>query len=657
MSFLTPFAFVLAVLLPIVVAFYFLKLRRQEQVVSSVYLWQELVRDVAANAPWQRLRFNWLLLLQLLFLSALIVALARPFSWTTAAAGGHLILVLDTSASMAATDITPHRLAFAVAQARHLAADLPADTPVTLIAAGAEAQTLLSGSTDRPRLMQALDGLKAGSGGADMATALELASAVAAGEPDAEIVILSDGGVELPSRLSGAERLRYLPIGRSGENQAVSALSLAPDVSGRGFSAFVRVTNYGRQDTTRRLTLYVFPSLAQGEGMGEGIILTARDLLLPAGGSVGFTIPDLPPETAAVEARLGGEDFLPLDDRAWAVAPLVYGAQVQIVGPGNRFLETAFSLLPGVEVTTISLEDYEATWEVPSDHANWLTVFDTVLPQEGHYPPGALFFVGPLRSTGFFSITGVLDLPTALPASAGDPLLRYVDLSGVVIQRAALIPLPDWARPVIVASSAPAQVGGYAPLLAVGQREGRRLAVLAFDLRQSDLPLRVAFPVLLAHLVDYLAPGVRGALPEVVAPGVVVEIPLPPQASAALVTCPDGTRVELAAKEGVAVFEETRMPGIYDVTWEGEGGRWPLGRFAVNGFSPLEADIAPRQTLAVAGAGEGGQVLPAARPVRREWWRPLVWAAFVLLVTEWLVQHRGKLVWLWGRASALVRRT
>ncbi|MCX7681344.1 MAG: BatA and WFA domain-containing protein, partial [Anaerolineae bacterium] len=604
MNFLTPLAFTLAVLLPVIVAFYFLKLRRQEQVISSVYLWQELVRDVAANAPWQRLRFNWLLLLQLLFLSALIVALARPFSWTTAAAGGHLILVLDTSASMAATDVTPDRLVAATVQARRLAAALPPDTPVTLIAAGMQAQVLLSGSTDRLRLAQVLDGLRAGPGGSDMATALELAAAVAAGEPDAEIVVLSDGGVELPAHLSAAGRIRYLPIGRSGENQAISALSLDHDVSGRGFSAFVRVTNYGQQGVTRRLTLYAFSSPAQREGS----VLTARDLFLPAGESVGFTVPDLPPETIAIEARLGGEDVLSLDDRAWAVAPLVYGAQVQIVGPGNRFLETAFSLLPGVEVTTISLEDYEATWSdepvsLPSEHLNWLTVFDTVLPQEGHYPPGALFFVGPLRSTEFFSVTGVLDLPAARPVSAGDPLLRYVDLSGLVIQRAARIPLPDWARPVVVASSAADQDEGDMPLLAVGQRDGRRLAVLAFDLRQSDLPLRVAFPVLLAHLVDYLAPGIRGAFPETVVPGAVVEIPLPPQASAALVTYPDGTRADLTVRAGAALFEDTQMPGIYEVTWKGEGERWLLGRFAVNGFNALEADIAPRQTLAIVGAG------------------------------------------------------
>ena len=60
-----------------IVALYLLKLRRTEREVSSTYLWRRMVRDVEANAPWQKLRPNLLLLLQLLFLAALIFALTH----------------------------------------------------------------------------------------------------------------------------------------------------------------------------------------------------------------------------------------------------------------------------------------------------------------------------------------------------------------------------------------------------------------------------------------------------------------------------------------------------------------------------------------------------------------------------------------------------
>ena len=66
MSFLAPLALISALVIgPIIVAMYILKLRREEHTVSSTFLWQRMVRDVEANAPWQKLRRNLLLLLQL----------------------------------------------------------------------------------------------------------------------------------------------------------------------------------------------------------------------------------------------------------------------------------------------------------------------------------------------------------------------------------------------------------------------------------------------------------------------------------------------------------------------------------------------------------------------------------------------------------------
>ncbi|MGC9320559.1 MAG: BatA domain-containing protein [Armatimonadota bacterium] len=652
MNFLTPLAFALAALLPVIVALYFLKLRREERVISSIYLWQELVRDVAANAPWQRLRFNWLLVLQLLFLTGLILALARPFSWTVAASGDHLILVIDTSASMGATDVEPNRLAAAVHRASRLARDLPPDVPVTLIAAGAEVQVPLSDSTDRGLLGRALDELRAGKSDADMATALELAAAIAGEAPDAEIVILSDGGGEMPDHLTSSAALRYLSIGSSDQNQAISALSLDAGRAGQALTAFARITNYGSEPAERRLTLYAYSTPSE---RADGTLVAARDLAMDAGEAVALTLPDIPAGTVAVEARLDDEDVLTLDDRAWAVAPVLLGAQIQIVGPGNRFLELALALLPEVEVTTIPLDAYEAAWEAPEAASgdavwspdqteDWLTIFDTVLPEEGHYPPGALLFIGPLHSTEFFSVTGSLELVDPRPAGTGDPLLEYVDLRDVVVQQAARVPLPDWGRPVIVASG-PEQ---DPPLLIVGEQSERQLAVLGFDLRHSDLPLRVAFPLLLTNLVDFLAPGTTGSLPAAISPGQPLEIPLPPQAEAAIVKSPGGTEQRLPGS-GSPLFADTSTPGVYTIDWTADGERYPLGRFAVNLFNPMESEVAPRRELVLAGSGE--QTVVAERPVRQEWWRPLAWAALALLILEWLMQYRGSLARLRRRVA------
>src|SRR3990170_3237413 len=68
MSFLTPLFLALSALALPIVILYMLKLRRREVEVSSTMLWQMLLRDREANSPWQRLRRNLLLFLQLVLL-------------------------------------------------------------------------------------------------------------------------------------------------------------------------------------------------------------------------------------------------------------------------------------------------------------------------------------------------------------------------------------------------------------------------------------------------------------------------------------------------------------------------------------------------------------------------------------------------------------
>lgn len=107
MNFLAPTTGLIAagIAVPLLVALYFLKLRRRPVRVSSVMLWQQAVRDMQVNVPFRWLRFNWLLVLQLLALLCLIIAAARPVLTSGSnAATGRIVIVIDASASMAASD-------------------------------------------------------------------------------------------------------------------------------------------------------------------------------------------------------------------------------------------------------------------------------------------------------------------------------------------------------------------------------------------------------------------------------------------------------------------------------------------------------------------------------------------------------------------------
>ena len=77
MKFLTPAAFLFAATIPVVIVFYLLKRKRVVKLVSSTLLWQKFLSETQASAPFQKLRKNWLLILQIILLTLAVFALAR----------------------------------------------------------------------------------------------------------------------------------------------------------------------------------------------------------------------------------------------------------------------------------------------------------------------------------------------------------------------------------------------------------------------------------------------------------------------------------------------------------------------------------------------------------------------------------------------------
>src|SRR3954471_15947254 len=148
MPFATPLALLGLLFLPAVVAMYLLRLRREERPVSSTLLWQRLVADVEANAPWQRLRRSLLFLLQLLLVVILALLAARPFLERPAGLARDLVVIIDTSASMSATDVVPDRLTAAREAAKDALRDLPAGGKVSVIEAGRTARIVATGTSD-----------------------------------------------------------------------------------------------------------------------------------------------------------------------------------------------------------------------------------------------------------------------------------------------------------------------------------------------------------------------------------------------------------------------------------------------------------------------------------------------------------------------------
>jgi len=550
MSFISPLALLGLIFVPAVVAMYLLKLRRDDAVVPSTLLWQRLVADVEANAPWQRLRRSLLLLLQILLVLILAALAARPFLERPAGLARDLVLVIDVSASMAATDVAPDRLTAAKQQALDALRELPAGGKVSVIAAGRTARVVVNATSDLGRVRAAIENLAVSPASGDLGDALNLADALAARSGDAEILVATDAALATKPTTRLEHDITVLPVGRDRKNQAIVALAVRQGSSGVTRSVFVSVANLDIESSRRQLQVY-----------GDGVLLEARDIVLDPQTRSEAIIDDIPVDVEVVEVRLevegeGAPDALGLDDRAWAVVPPTAPRNILLVSEGDPYLENALLFLPNVNVFEVGPDDYPER-AIRTDGTDWdLIIFDGAVPDE--LLPGAVLAIAPAATSVFGEVVGTLKDPGIATLDPDEPILRYVDLSTTHIGSARKLALPAWARVIIPGP-------GGAPLLYAGELDGRRAAVLAFEPRQSDLPLQVAFPILISNLTGELMGG-SAAPTEAVAPGDPVSLPLPAGASSLKVTRPDGSVVELVPGTGGGAsvsFSQTDLLGVY----------------------------------------------------------------------------------------------
>jgi len=657
---LAPGALALAVVAAPIVALYVLKMRRPTRVVPSAFLWDEVLRDVQANAPWQRLRPNLLLLLQLLAVAALVLALARPYTLRAAVAPGDVVAVLDASALMGATDVAPSRFAAARARVSTLIDGLGANSAMSIVLMARRPRILVAQSADRAALHTALDAARTTSERLDQssaAAALAVAAALARGGRDATLFVYGAAGgpaIVPPPGLAanarveviGSDRLRDLGI-------ADLAASRAPDGT---VSVLARVDNPGRRTASSSLALDALIGPVPDPRNPAWREVDLRPVALAPGGTETIVRTSLPAGAVAVRGRLLASDDLASDDWAWVAVPRTTARRVVLVTRGNPYLQLALGLAPGVRVDTVAPEGYNPARAGCAD----ATVFDDEAALPARLPPGPILAVGPPASPGARTVLG-LSIARPAPVAAGrlrvgddpDGLTRDAQAAEVGVSRASALGVPPWGYAVLREGGV-GGVGG-APVFVAGQNGPRREAVLGFSLYDSNWPVLPGFPILVGHVLDWLAPpsstGTAGYQPADPVPLAVSAC-----ATSLAVVDPAGARTPLPVGAGSAApsYAGTEQPGLYTIEQGGGGGR---GRgvarafFAVNAFpaaptlASASTSAAPPSTSAAPSAATAtgsatARVTGARFPVE---WAPLAAAlALLILSGEWWVASRRR---------------
>jgi Ca-activated chloride channel family protein len=592
-----------------IVALYILRLRRRRVEVPAVLLWTQVLQDFQANAPWQRLRKHWLLLVQLLAALLLVLGVAQPYTRAWVYSGEAHVLVLDGSASMMATDVAPNRFERAKALAREYIQKMPQGDQAAIVLAGARPRVLCGLTYNRPELLRAVKNALPAETSANMAEAVALASAILAPFAAPTIEVFTDGGFPEPRDIdTGRARLQYHTVGTRAENAGIVAVDLREDRDAPArFDLFVVVRH--NSERQKRYTV----ELWRGDNLTD-----AQEVVVPPKSEAPVLFRQLIPADHSEElrVRLDTRDALACDNAAYAVLHPVRPLKVLLVSKGNLFLETALQLDARTTVhktTSPPAAETSAQYDV--------VVYDNIEPASP--PSGHAVIVGVIPR--WFPVVPLPNVENSVVVdwNLTHPVMRYVDLASVRLSKLTPV-LPQAGTETL------AEVSEGAVVVSVSKPD-RRWLLITFDVAATDLPLRVAFPVMMLNALRWLTAPLEGAECGLIPAGGLAVIPVPGGRETITVRLPSGRTTELRVQDGTAPFEDTVQTGVYGCLETGY-------LFAVNLAQREETDLTVNQyaTPALTGTSAGVRKVLA----RREWWHWLAGVLLAVMLLEWVIYHR-----------------
>ena len=596
MSWLSPGAAWWLLLVPALVALYMFRPRARRKPVSSLRLWQELPRVDRPRLSVRRPPLSLLLLLQALLLLAGAIALIQPaFS---APAPRLTVILLDASGSMQTMENGTSRFEQARNEALRLASSMRSEDRATLLRVGAGVSTACS-ACSRGDLASALASLRPGAGEADWPQALDLAAGLSrrseAGLVDTHLI--SDGAFEPLEAGELPASLHFTQVGSSSDNRAITVLSARrPPDGSPGYVAYARVENISGLAVTINV-----------EATADTVPLPARSIDLEAGGHADL-IYQIPVGTIKFSLSINPSDALAADDKASLILPSEGQFGVRVISQDAGLYSRVLSGISGVQ--TVISNTKSAPGQFPA-----FTIIEGPLPTT--LPPGSLLLVNP-QGTFLPAAQEKINDASPLAGASAHPILSGVDLAPLIVDEAFNYQPVPWLEPVLEGQFAAPDGNGEAPLILAGELDGRRIVVLAFDPRDSNLPKLVAFPLLMYNVSNWLYPL---AGKEALRPGEPLYL-----GAGASIASPSGNKQ--VGDSGI--FVDTEDAGIYRVNTR-ESAEAQL-QFAVNMDNASESTIAPQphpelNTPAVSGEEQ---------LVIKEYWSPLAALALLLAGAEWL---------------------
>ncbi|MBR4581256.1 MAG: BatA and WFA domain-containing protein, partial [Lachnospiraceae bacterium] len=140
----------LLALVPVIIFMYLLKQKAEKKEVPSLFLWKETYHNVEANTPWEKLKKNWLMILQIILFLILIFCLMGPYLLNLGRSTDHVVVVVDNSGSINTLyEGEKTRMDRAVSEAVDYVKGLKNGTGISVISSSDEAYLVVTSTEDK----------------------------------------------------------------------------------------------------------------------------------------------------------------------------------------------------------------------------------------------------------------------------------------------------------------------------------------------------------------------------------------------------------------------------------------------------------------------------------------------------------------------------
>lgn len=629
MGFVRLWPALLAVFIPGIILLYLLKQKVLNQKISALNLWKEAYENIQASTPWEKFRNNILMYMQIAALVLLIAALMSPYIKGHGSEYSNVLVLIDNSASMSGI-YSGEETKLDVAKEQ--AADYVSSNDgarYTVLSASNTADLLISGSSDKGRVKDAIDNIEATDIAGSLENATSMAQSLVAAWKNYKVIAFTDSSANMQNI-----NCEVVDLSVHGENGSIQSLSHTVSEDGT-VKVMARVDNYGERKLDTDASLYIGNKIYDVQSVtaepGESSTVYFKDIAAGRYNSI------LAGNTPYLMAELNSKDMLAGDNTVYDILNGEGDEKILLVASKNTFLEKGLKVSGNRTVDKVLPKDLQA-----ADTKEYsLVVYDGIIPDSMPEDANIIFINPPVSHIKNIGDKKVKEedkwkqdifIYANKSKSSSVKILKgnvtnYLDGYSFGCLDVTGFKTPKWAKSFFETDDKLST--GY-----LGNYNGRMVAVTGFDLHNTDFPLQTEFPVFMYNLLRETM-SAKIADKTIYNAGEAVSIQKKGKAEKAVVIKPGGGKETHSLDEGTAVFTDTLKAGLYNIKEGGDNVYFTVS------FPEDESDVLKETVITSDNkttANKSGKLDGVVS--KRMVVMPVLVLLLILLMAEWMVYRK-----------------